>query len=192
MDGLDLLAVQGTLKSLLQHHRSKASILQCSAFLILQNNSYCLPHTWNKIHIFHSGLQGPALSSLSNCLTSFSTTLHLLPPTPSHTFLPSAPHVPCKYVFNFLKVKQLPSSWFSHQALNSQPLPLSSFCLKHISPAFASSLHNAVSFPTMRSPLNVTFSGEGNGYTLQYSCLESSMDWGAWWATVHGVAKSQR
>ena len=33
MDWLDLLAVQGTLKSLLQHHRSKASILRCSAFL---------------------------------------------------------------------------------------------------------------------------------------------------------------
>ena len=32
LDGLDLLAVQGTLKSLLQHHSSKASILQCSAF----------------------------------------------------------------------------------------------------------------------------------------------------------------
>jgi len=36
MDWLDLLAVQGTLKSLLQHHSSKASILQCSAFFILQ------------------------------------------------------------------------------------------------------------------------------------------------------------
>ena len=33
MDWLDLLAVQGTLKSLLQHHSSKASVLQCSAFL---------------------------------------------------------------------------------------------------------------------------------------------------------------
>ena len=32
---------------------------------------------------------------------------------------------------------------------------------------------------------------EGNGYPLQYSCLENSMDRGAWWATVHGVAKSQ-
>ena len=31
--------------------------------------------------------------------------------------------------------------------------------------------------------------GEGNGYPLQYSCLESSMDRGAWWAAVHGVAK---
>ena len=36
MDWLDLLAVQGTLKSLLQHHSSKASILRCSAFFIVQ------------------------------------------------------------------------------------------------------------------------------------------------------------
>ena len=36
MDWLDLLAVQGTLKSLFQHHSSKASILQCSAFFIVQ------------------------------------------------------------------------------------------------------------------------------------------------------------
>ena len=34
-------------------------------------------------------------------------------------------------------------------------------------------------------------SGEGNDYLLQYFCLENSMDRGAWWATVHGVAKSQ-
>ena len=31
--------------------------------------------------------------------------------------------------------------------------------------------------------------GEGNGNPLQYSCLENSMDRGAWWATVHKVAK---
>ena len=36
MDGLDSLAVQGTLKSLLQHNSSKASILQCAAFFIVQ------------------------------------------------------------------------------------------------------------------------------------------------------------
>ena len=33
--------------------------------------------------------------------------------------------------------------------------------------------------------------GEGNGYPLQYSCLENLMDRGDWGATVHGVAKSQ-
>ena len=31
--------------------------------------------------------------------------------------------------------------------------------------------------------------GEGNGDPVQYSCLENPMDRGAWWATVHGVAK---
>ena len=36
-----------------------------------------------------------------------------------------------------------------------------------------------------RSPIEVT------GYPLQYSCLEKSMDRGTWWATVHGVTKSQ-
>ena len=36
MDWLDLLAVQGTLKSLLQHHSSKASVLRCSAFFMVQ------------------------------------------------------------------------------------------------------------------------------------------------------------
>ena len=43
MDWLDLLAVQGTLKSLLQHHSSKASILQCSAFFTVQLSHPYLP-----------------------------------------------------------------------------------------------------------------------------------------------------
>ena len=36
----------------------------------------------------------------------------------------------------------------------------------------------------------VQVSGEGNDTVLQYSCLENPMDGGAWWAAVHGVAKS--
>ena len=39
------------------------------------------------------------------------------------------------------------------------------------------------------SPTSIT--GEGNGTPLQYSCLENPMDGGAWWAAVHGVAKSR-
>ena len=35
------------------------------------------------------------------------------------------------------------------------------------------------------------FFGEGNGTPLQYSCLENPMDGGAWWAAVHGVARSR-
>ena len=50
MDWLDLLAVQGTLKSLLQHHSSKASVLQCSAFFIVQ---FSHPYmTTGKTHSF--------------------------------------------------------------------------------------------------------------------------------------------
>ena len=40
-------------------------------------------------------------------------------------------------------------------------------------------------------PQSGRYPGEGNGYPLQYSCLESPMDRGAWWATVYGVSKSQ-
>ena len=51
-------------------------------------------------------------------------------------------------------------------------------------PASAGDLRDMGSIPESgRSP------GEGNGYLLQYSCLENPMDRGAWWATVHGVAK---
>ena len=52
--------------------------------------------------------------------------------------------------------------------------------------AFAYNAGDPCSIPGLgRSP------GEGNGNPLQYSCLENPMDWGAWWATVHGVAKSR-
>ena len=40
-------------------------------------------------------------------------------------------------------------------------------------------------------PVSGRSPGEGNGNPLQYSCLENPMDRRAWWATVHGVAKSR-
>ena len=40
-------------------------------------------------------------------------------------------------------------------------------------------------------PARGRYPGVGNGNPLQYTCLENSMDRGAWWATVHGIAKSQ-
>ena len=54
MDWLDLLAVQGTLKSLLQHHTSKASILQCSAFFIVQL-SHPYMTRWMTLHPYIHG-----------------------------------------------------------------------------------------------------------------------------------------
>ena len=56
MDWLDLLAVQGTLKSLLQHHSSKASILLCSAFFTVQ-----LSHPYMTTGKTIDGLDGPLL-----------------------------------------------------------------------------------------------------------------------------------
>ena len=52
VDWFDLLAVQGTLKSLLQHHSSKASILQCSAFFIVQLSNLSVRGYW-KNHCFN-------------------------------------------------------------------------------------------------------------------------------------------
>ena len=48
----------------------------------------------------------------------------------------------------------------------------------------------SVSFVQIRRRLS-TWDREGNGTPLQYSCLENPMDGGAWWAAVHGVAKSR-
>ena len=47
-----------------------------------------------------------------------------------------------------------------------------------------------VVFKLLNTSLRYLF-GEGNGTPLQYSGLENPMDGGAWWAAVHGVAKSQ-
>ena len=68
MDWLDLLAVQGTLKSLLQHHSSKASILQCSAFFIVQL-SYPYTTTRKTIALTRRTFVGKVMSLLLNMLS---------------------------------------------------------------------------------------------------------------------------
>ena len=61
IDWLDLLAVQGTLKSLLQHHSSNASVLQCSAFFIVQlSHSYMT--TWKTIAVTRGTFVGKGLN----------------------------------------------------------------------------------------------------------------------------------
>ena len=107
MDWLDLLAVQGTLKSLLQHHSSKASILRCSAFFTVQ--------FLGQYFVYFGG--------------------------------------------------------FSHGSDGKKS---------------AYNEGDPDSIPGL-----ARFPGEGNGYLLQHSCLEKSKDKEAWWATVHGVSKSQ-
>ena len=68
MDWLDLLAVQGTLKSLLQHHHSKASILQCSAFFTVQLSYPCMT-TGKTIALTRRTFVGKVISLLSNILS---------------------------------------------------------------------------------------------------------------------------
>ena len=67
MDWLDLLAVQGTLKSLLQHHSSKASILQCSTFFTVQL-SHPYMTTGKTIALTRWTLVGKVISLLFNML----------------------------------------------------------------------------------------------------------------------------
>ena len=71
MDWLDLLAVQGTLNSLLQHHRSKASILQRSAFFTVQL-SYPYMTTGKTIALTRWTFVGKVMSLLSICYLGWS------------------------------------------------------------------------------------------------------------------------
>ena len=81
MDWLDLLAVQGTLKSLLQHHSSKASILLCSAFFIVQL-SYPYMTTGKTIALTRRTFVGKVISRLLNMLSRLVI-----------TFLPRSKHL---------------------------------------------------------------------------------------------------
>ena len=65
---MDLLAVPGTLKSLLQHHSSKASVLQCSAFFIVQL-SYPYVTTGKTIALTRQTFAGKVMSLLFNMLS---------------------------------------------------------------------------------------------------------------------------
>ena len=97
MDWLDLLAVQGTLKSLIQYHSSKASILLCSAFFIVQlSHSYMT--TGKTIALTSQTFVGKVMSLLFNMLSRLVITflprskrlLILWPQSPSAVILEPA------------------------------------------------------------------------------------------------------
>ena len=66
---MDLLAVQGTLKSLLQHHSSKASILLRSAFFIVQFSHPYMTIVWKTIALTRQTFVGKVMSLLFNMLS---------------------------------------------------------------------------------------------------------------------------
>ena len=112
MDWLDLLAVQGTLKSLFQHHSSKESILQCSAFFIVQL-SHPYMTTGKTIALTRRTFVDKVMSLLLNMLSRLVI-----------TFLPRSKH--------------LLSSWLqSPSAVILEPPKIKSDTVATVSPLFA-------------------------------------------------------
>jgi len=111
MDLLDLLAVQGTLKSLLQHHSSKASILQCSAFFTVQL-SHPYMNIGKTIALLRWTFVGKVMSLLLNML--------------------------CRLVITFLpRSKSLLISWLqSPSAVILEPPKMKSDTVSTVSPSF--------------------------------------------------------
>ena len=102
IDWFDLLAVQGTLKSLLQHHSSKASILICSAFFIVQL-SHPYMTTGNTIALTRQSFDGKVMSLLLNML--FRLVIAFLPR--SKCLLISWPQSPSAVILELKKIKSL-------------------------------------------------------------------------------------
>ena len=113
IDWFDLLAVQGTFKSLLQHHSSKESILQCSAFFTVQLSDTYMT-TGKTITLTRQTLVGKVMSLLSNMLSRLMI-----------AFLPSSKHLliswlqsPSAVILEPPKIKSLtifivfPSIWY--------------------------------------------------------------------------------
>ena len=111
MDWLDLFAVQGTLKSLLQHHSSKASILRCSAFFMVQL-SHPYMTTGKTIALTRRAFVGKVMSLLFNML-----------PRLVIAFLPRSKHL-------------LISWWPSPSAVILEPMKINSVTVSIVSPSF--------------------------------------------------------
>ena len=109
MDWLNLLAVQGTLKSLLQHHSSKASILRCSAFFIVQL-SHPYMNTGKTKALTRWTFVGKVMSQLFNMLSRLVITF--LPR--SNCLLISWPQSPTAVILEPPKIKSATVSTISH------------------------------------------------------------------------------
>ena len=144
MDWLDLLVVQETLKSLLQHHSSKASILQCSVFFTVQL-SHPYTTTGKTIALTRRTFVGQVMSPLFNMLSSFVI-----------TFLP--------------KSKRLLTSWLqSASAVILEPPKIKSVTVSTVFPSICHEVMRPdtmifvfwmLSFkPTFHSPLSLSSRG---------------------------------
>ena len=120
MDWLHLLAVQGTLKSLLQHHSSKALILWCSAFFIVQHSHSYLT-TGKTIALTRWTFVGKVMSLLFNMLSSLVI-----------TFLPRSKHLLISFNFKYQHISPIIKINYKIYSRVTQFLPdVSNPCLKN-------------------------------------------------------------
>ena len=138
MDWLDLLAVQGTLKSLLQHHSSKASIFWCSAFFIAQLSHTCMT-TGKTIALTRWTFVGKVMSLLFNMLSKLVI-----------NFLPKSKHLliswlqsPSAVILELQKIKSdtvsAVSPFISHEVMGPDAMILV-FWMLSLKPTFHSPL----------------------------------------------------
>ena len=118
MDWLDLLAVQGTLKSLLQHHNSKALILQCSVFLMV-HVSHLYMTTGETIPLIILTFVSKVISLLFNMLSRF--VIALLPR--SKLLLISWLQSPSTVILESKKIKSVIASTFSPSICHEKRVP---------------------------------------------------------------------
>ena len=127
MDWLNLLAVQGALKSLLQHHSSKAPILQCSAFVIVQV-SHPYMTTGKTIALTRRTFVDKVMSLLLNILSRLVITFL---PRSEHLFI-SWLHSSSALIWEPPKIKSATvstvSQSISHEVMNPMPLSWFSEC----------------------------------------------------------------
>ena len=107
MDWLDLLAVQGTLKSLLQHHSSKASILWCSAFFIVQLSHPYM--TTGKTKALRWTFVGKVMSLFFNMLSRLVITFHycIYEKNTTKLWVPELTRIPNSSLIKKIKESQL-------------------------------------------------------------------------------------
>ena len=186
MDWLDLLALQGTLKSLVQHHSSKVSILPHSAFFIVQilhpymtTGKTMALNRWT----FINKVRSLFFNMLSRLVIAFLPRSQLLLiswlQSPSSVILESKKTKSLTVSIVFPSICQKWWDW----------MPWSSFWMLSFKPAFSLPSFTFIKKKKIQIwPLGRLPEG-GNGNWPQYSCLGNPMDRRAWWATVHAVEK---
>ena len=178
MDWLDLLAVQGTLKSLLQQHSSKASILQCSASFIVQL-SHPYMTTGKTIALTRWTFVGKVMSLLFLPIYTLWKSSHLWGPGQS----PPSPGPITDCLLDALSLYSAARApWFYFTEPGSA-LGFSSL-LRIMPRLLEGSSDGKASACNVGDPGSIPGSGrspgEGNSSALQHSCLENPMDGGAW------------